>query len=104
MNDKTKTGLEILQSAILLGVAGDLLLRQTPWGLNVFLWITLLVVAMIAITVRRKSDNWTPQTIALHGALLFFAAMYVWRDSEELKVLNFLAMLSILAVLILPLA
>ena len=102
MNDKTKTGLEILQSAVLLGVAGDLLLRQTPWGLNVFLWITLLVVAMIAITVRRKSDNWTPQTILLHGALLFFAAMYVWRDSEELKVLNFLAMLLILAVLILP--
>lgn len=102
MNDKTKTGLEILQAAVLLGVTGDMLLRQTPWGLNVFLWIGLLAAAMVAITIRRKTENFTPQVIALHGALLFFALMYVWRDSMELKVLNFLAIVTILAVLTLP--
>ncbi len=102
MNDKTKTGLEILQAAVLLGITGDMLLRQIPWGLNVFLWVGLLVVAMIAITVRRKTENMTPQTIALHGALLFFALMYVWRDSLELKALNLIAILTILSVLTLP--
>ncbi len=102
MNEKTKTGLEILQSAILLGIMGDLLLRQTPWGLNVFLWIGLLVTAMIALTLRRKREHWTTQTIALHGALVFFSLMYVWRDSMELKTLNFFAILSILALLTLP--
>lgn len=102
MNDKTKTGLEILQTAVLLGVTGDLLLRSTPWGLNVFLWIGLLVIALVAITIRRKAENFTSQTIALHGALLFFALMYVWRDSMELKVLNFVAIITILTVLTLP--
>ncbi len=102
MNDKTKTGLEILQSAVLLGVTGDMLIRETPWGLNIFLWTALLIAAMTAITFRRKSKNLTPQTIALHAALLFFSAMYVWRDSFQLKVLNFAAILTILALLTLP--
>ncbi|MGI8545088.1 MAG: DUF4153 domain-containing protein [Aridibacter sp.] len=102
MNDKTKTGLEILQVAVLLGITGDMLLREIPWGLNVFLWIILLVAAMIAITVRRKQEKFTPQTMALHGALLFFSLMYVWRDSFELKVLNFVAIFTILGILTLP--
>ncbi|MDQ3087829.1 MAG: hypothetical protein M3Q78_04435 [Acidobacteriota bacterium] len=54
MNDKTKTGLEILEAALLLGILGDVLLRQTPWGLNVFLWVTVLAAAMVALTLRRK--------------------------------------------------
>ncbi len=102
MNQKTKTGLEILQSAVLLGITGDMLLRSTPWGLNVFLWIALLVAAMVAITLRHKREHWTAQTITLHGALIFFSLMYVWRDSIELKTLNFLAILTILAILVLP--
>lgn len=102
MNDKTKMGLEILQSAVLLGITADMLLRSTPWGLNIFLWVGLLVAAMFTITIRRKSEHFTPQTIALHGALLFFALMYVWRDSTELKALNFIAILTILTVLTLP--
>ncbi len=102
MNDKTKTGLEILQSAVLLGITGDMLLRSIPWGLNIFLWVGLLVAAMIAITIRRKTESFTPQTIALHGALMFFALMYVWRDSTQLKILNFLTILTILSVLTLP--
>lgn len=102
MNNKTKIGLEILQSAVLLGITGDLLLRQTPWGLNVFLWVALLVTAMVAITLRRKTEHWTVQTMALHGALLFFSLMFVWRDSMELKVLNFIAILTTLSLLVLP--
>ncbi len=38
----------------------------------------------------------------LHGALIFFAAMFVWRDSAELKIFDTLAILTILAVLTLP--
>ena len=56
MNDRTKTGLEILEAALLLGVLGDVLLRETPWGLNVFLWITVLAAAMVALTLRRKKN------------------------------------------------
>ena len=102
MNDRTKTGLEILEAALLLGISGDILLRETPWGLNVFLWIAVLAAAMVALTLRRKKDLWSAQTAGLHLALVFFAAMFVWRDSMELKLLNTLAILSILSILTLP--
>lgn len=102
MNERTKTGLEILQAAVLLGVLGDVLLRQTPWGLNVLLFIIALVAAFAMLILRRKQEFWNKQTIALNIALIFFAAMYVWRDSMELKDANFLAILTILAVLSLP--
>lgn len=102
MNEKTKTGLEILQVAVLLGILGNVLLRQTPWGLNVLLFVGALVAAFVMLMLRRRQEFWTKQTIALNGALLFFAAMYVWRDSSELKVADFLAIFTILAVLSLP--
>ena len=38
MSNRTKLGLNILGAALLLGVLGDALLRETPWGLNVPLW------------------------------------------------------------------
>ena len=75
MNERTKTGLEILQAAVLLGVLGDVLLRATPWGLNVFLFIGALVAAMTMLILRRKTGFWNIQTVALNGALIFFAAM-----------------------------
>jgi hypothetical protein len=102
MNAKTKTGLEIIEAALLLGLLGDALLRATPWGLNVLLWIGALVAAMVALTFRRKRELWSAESIALHGALLFFAAGFVWRDSLTLQVLDVLIMLVILTILTFP--
>ena len=102
MNERTKIGLEILQAAILLGILGDVLLRATPWGLNVFLFTGALIAAMLMLVLRRKREFLNTQTMLLHGALIFFAAMYVWRDSAELKIFDALAILTILAVLTLP--
>lgn len=102
MSERTKTGLEILQAAVLLGILGDVLLRTTPWGLNVFLFIGTFVAATSMLILRRKSEFWNKQTIALNLALVFFAAMFAWRDAIQLKILDTLAILTILAVLILP--
>jgi hypothetical protein len=102
MNERTKTGLEIIEAAVLLGILGDAFLRATPWGLNVFLFVGALVAAMLALVLRRRRELWNFQTASLHGALIFFAAMFVWRDSIELKLLNTLAIFTILAVLTLP--
>ncbi len=102
MNERTKTGLEILQAAVLLGVLGDVLLRQLPWGLNVLLFVGALVLAFVMLVWRRKRGIWNAQTIALNAALLFFAMMFVWRDSAELQVFDTLAILTILAILTLP--
>ncbi len=102
MNERTKTGLEILQAAVLLGILGDILLRQTPWGLNVLLFVGAFVAAFVMLVWRHRSEFWNKQTIALNLALVFFAAMFVWRDSMELKIYDTLAILTILAVLTLP--
>lgn len=102
ISERTRTGLEILQAAVLLGVLGDVLLRQTPWGLNAFLFIATLAAAMIMLWRRRKFEFLTKSNIALHGALVFFGAMFLWRDSDELKAFDTLAILAILAILSLP--
>ncbi len=102
MNDKTKIGLGILEAAALLGILGDALLREIPWGLNFFLWIIALVAAMTALKMRRKAELWSKETMSLHLALIFFAAMFVWRDSDQLLVLDFMVIVGILGVLVLP--
>ncbi|MBX7170740.1 MAG: DUF4173 domain-containing protein [Pyrinomonadaceae bacterium] len=102
MSERTKFGLEVLEAAVLLGILGDVMLRATPWGLNVLLFIAALVAAMIALVYRRKKEFWNFQTLSLHGALIFFGAMFIWRDAIQLKVFDTLAILSILAILTLP--
>ena len=102
MNEKTKTGLEILEAAILLGILGDALLRATPWGLNLLIWIASLVAALIALTLRRKRALLQRENLALHAALVAFAAMFVWRDSLTLQFLDVVIMLAILSILSLP--
>ena len=102
MNEKTKTGLEILEAALLLGILGDVLLRETPFGLNVLLFVGALVAAMLMLTLRRRSEVLNAPTIVLHAALILFAAMFVWRDSAELKALDTLAIITILGLLTLP--
>ncbi|MCW5962069.1 MAG: DUF4173 domain-containing protein [Pyrinomonadaceae bacterium] len=99
MNERTRTGLEILRAAVLMGILGDVLLRQTPWGLNVLLFIAALVAALVMLTVRRRIEFWTPQLLGLNAALVVFAAMFVWRDSIELRVFDTFAILLILAVI-----
>ncbi len=102
MTDRTKTGLEVLQVSILLGVLGNVMLRETPWGLNVFLFVTVFSASMIVLTLRRRPELWTRNTLALHGAMIFFGAMFVWRDSIELRIYDAGAILTIMGVLILP--
>ena len=54
MRDQTRLGLLALGAAILLGVAGDLLLRATPWGVNAPIWIALLVAAVGVLVYRAR--------------------------------------------------
>ena len=49
MTDKTKLGLRVLGFALVLGVMGDLLLRQVPWGLNALLWTAALGAFIVAL-------------------------------------------------------
>jgi|CXWL01.1.fsa_nt_gi hypothetical protein len=102
MNETTKTGLNIIVAAIVVGVAGDLLLRETPWGLNVLLFNIAFVGGMISLMWRNAPEQLNLRTLALFGAQLFFASMFVWRDAIELRVADTFAIIAILSVLFLP--
>ena len=86
-----KLGLGVLGAAAILGILGDLLLRVTPWGLNVLLWVVALVTLAAALMVRggvdvRGEGRW------LAVPMVFFGALFVWRDSNLLAVVNGLAL------------
>lgn len=102
MNERTKTSLQIIQVAILLGVIGDIFLRVTPWGLNVLVFNASFAAGMIMLLRRRAPEHLTRQTLSLFGAQVFFAAMFTWRASIELRVADTFAILAILSVLFLP--
>lgn len=102
MNKQTRSGFEILGTAGLIGVLGNLLLRQTPWGLNAFLFVTVFTVAMIVLTKRHRPELMTVRTIALQAAMVFFATMFLIRDSIELRVFDTIAILIIMGILVLP--
>ncbi len=102
MTDRTKTGLEVLQAAFLIGILGNVLLRETPWGLNAFLFVTAFVAAMVMITIRHRPERLTAQNIALSAAMIFLSAMFLWRDSIQLRTIDTIAIIILMGVLILP--
>ena len=76
----------------MLGLLGDGLLRATPWGLNV----PLFTFALVGVTVALAS--W--RGVGLRGEgrflvvpLFLFAALFAWRDSNTLAVINGLSLL-----------
>ncbi|HZI19539.1 MAG TPA: DUF4153 domain-containing protein [Pyrinomonadaceae bacterium] len=52
MSEKTRLGLWVLGVGLTLGLAGDVLLRATPWGLNFALWVGALAAAALALKMR----------------------------------------------------
>jgi hypothetical protein len=102
MNKRTRPGLAIIQIALILGVLGDVLLRQTPWGLNVLLFNLAFAGGTLTLLRLYAPERLTKQTYALLGALIFFASMFVWRDSIELRVADTFAIIVILGVVFLP--
>lgn len=102
MNRTTNTGLEILASAAAIGLAGNFLLRQAPWGLNAFLFVTIFVAAFAVIMLRRRRELLSWRTASVMGAMIFFSSMYLVRDAVELLVYDTLAIIVLMGVLILP--
>jgi hypothetical protein len=96
MTERTRLGLDVLCAGLLLGVLGDALLRESPWGLNVLLWVGALVLAAAAL-VRRKGGAATHDGRWLLPCALCFAAGFAWRDSTALRALDAALVLVLLA-------
>lgn len=90
MSDRTRLGLSVLGAGIALGVAGDLLLRETPWGLNWALWAACLAVA--AVIAARIGHFDAPHSWKwLLAVTVLFSAGLAWRASPMLAALNLAA-------------
>jgi hypothetical protein len=81
MSATSRLALAVLAAAALLGLLGDLLLRETPWGVNAALWTAAVLVAVAAL---RPSRARRPALLLALPA----AAAVAWRDSPVLVALN----------------
>lgn len=91
MKDRTRRGLDVLQAALILGVLGDALLKATPWGLNLLLWMLLFVAASLMLLARWRPNRLSDDARLIFPLLVLFAACFAWRDSMMLKLLDGLA-------------
>ena len=88
---RTAMGLAIVLAALLLGVLGDALLRATPWGVNLVLWVGSLVAAVLALLARQRLRV-SGEGGYLVLPVLFFAGCLAWRSSGVLVALGLLAL------------
>ncbi len=54
MTERAKLEFGVLASAVLLGFAGDGLLRALPWGANFALWMGGLLLALATLAAWRR--------------------------------------------------
>lgn len=100
LSDKSRLGIGIVAVALILGLGWDVLLRATPWGINVGLWMALLLAGGVGLA-RRQRISVTGDGEGLLAVVLFFAVAFAWRDSPTLHMLNSAAIGGLLALAIL---
>jgi hypothetical protein len=101
LSERTQTALTILTCALALGFLSDALLRVTPWGVNILLWISALGAALILLARRYARARMRHQAGLVATAVLC-AAAFAWHDSPTLNLLNGLGVLVSLGLIALP--
>ena len=96
MSSRTRLALGLLGSALFLGLLGDELLRATPVGLNLFLWIVAIVAVLLVLSRWQRAPLAGGRRWML-PVLVIFAGLVVWRDSPWLVSLDIFAIVVALA-------
>jgi Domain of unknown function (DUF4173) len=92
VGERTRLGLGILGVALVLGGLGDVLLRATPWGINLLLWVTAL--AGLAVLLARWGRVGTGgERKWLLSVAVVLATGVVLRDSPVVVFLDVLGVL-----------
>lgn len=97
MTQTTRLGLWLLPAALGIGAAGDALLRTTPWGLNVLLWVGLLL-GCFWLLARHFAFKPSGEGMWLAAPALVFAGCLAWRDSGTLRALDLWGLVCCLSV------
>ncbi len=98
MSQSNKLALSLFLTALILGVTGDVLLRPTPWGINVVLWVVALSFGLVAVA-QWNNLHLTGGGRWLIGPAVIFAALFALRDSIMLNSANLLAILICLSLI-----
>lgn len=85
---------ELLLTALALGLAGDLLLRAVPWGVNAAAWTLLVAAAAWVLEVRTRGTSAAAPWLILAASL---SILFVWRASPLLHLGIVLAVTAALA-------
>src|SRR5207249_771624 len=96
LTERTRLGLEVLATGVVLGIAGDALLRATPWGLNAFLCTVALAAAAAWLVYRRRiAVGRDAPWLAMAAVLL--GSNFAIRDSDALRALDAMGLAILLA-------
>jgi hypothetical protein len=95
VNVGTRRALGLLATALLLGIAADLLGRTVPDRLSMAIWIVLALVAGLLLAHRGVVEV-PRRSFVLAGPALMFAVGLVGRVAEAVFGLNLLAALSLI--------
>jgi hypothetical protein len=101
LGERTRIGLSILALGLALGILGDALLRARPWGVNIFLWISVLGVALTVLE-HRFTGLGAHHRRGLVATAVLCAAAFAWHDSPTLNLLNGLGVLISFGLMALP--
>ncbi|HEU0174805.1 MAG TPA: DUF4173 domain-containing protein [Blastocatellia bacterium] len=99
MTDKTRLGISLMAAGFVGGALGDALLRATPWGLNLVVWIAALIASVTVVLILNRVEPGAGRKW-LVIPLLFFAAAVAWRDSTVLKALNLIGVVVTLSMIL----
>lgn len=91
--------LRVLQVALALGWATDVLFYGKSLGISVLLFVALLFSALLYVT-QREGVKSEPRNLWLAGPLFFFATMIFVRANATLTLFNVILVLSLLALLL----
>jgi hypothetical protein len=79
--------LRTLVVAVLLGLIGNALLRDEPWGVGFAVYVGVLLLGC-AHLYRHRALPLSGEILWLAPPALLFAAAFAWRDAPALKALN----------------
>jgi hypothetical protein len=92
VGERTRLGLGLIGVALVLGGLGDILLRATPWGVNFFIWTTLLVGLAVSFARWGRIGTGGEGRWLVFVAIVFASGIAL-RDSPVVVFLDVLAVM-----------